>query len=62
LQYIEDLPKRWINPMVELSHVEQVQFHEQNISQNIIHLTHLIFEGFQTYSQKKKFIKDTAKK
>jgi hypothetical protein len=48
--------------MVELSHVEQVRCDEQIMSQNIIHLTHLIFECLQTHAQKMKFIKDTSKK
>jgi hypothetical protein len=48
--------------MVEISHVEQVRCDDQIMSQNIIHLTHLIFECFQTHAQKMKFIKDTAKK
>jgi hypothetical protein len=45
-----------------LSHVEQVWCHEQNMSQDIGYLTHLIFEGFQTYPQIMKLIIDTAKK
>jgi hypothetical protein len=62
LHCIEDLPKRWRNPMGGLSHVEQVWCHMQNMSQNISHLTHLIFEGFQTHPQKMKFITDTTQK
>jgi hypothetical protein len=62
LHYIEDLPKRWRNPMGGLSHVEQARCHEQNMSQNISYLTHLIFEGLQTHPQLMKFITDTAKK
>jgi hypothetical protein len=45
-----------------LSHVEQVRCHEQNMSQNISYLTHLIFEGLQTHPQIVKLITDTAKK
>jgi hypothetical protein len=48
--------------MVELSHVEQVRCDEQIMSQNIIHLTHLIFECLQTPAQNMKFITDAAKK
>jgi hypothetical protein len=45
-----------------LSHVEQVRCHEQNMSQDIIYLISLIFEGFQTHPKIMKFIIDTAKK
>jgi hypothetical protein len=45
-----------------LSHVEQVRCHEQNMSQDINYLTHLIFEGFQTHPQIMKLITDTTKK
>jgi hypothetical protein len=45
-----------------LSRVEHVRCHEQNMSQDIRYLTHLIFEGFQTHPQIMKFITDTTKK
>jgi hypothetical protein len=48
--------------MDRLSHVEEVRCHDQNMSQDIRYLTHLIFEGLQTHNQIMKFITDTATK
>jgi hypothetical protein len=47
--------------MGRLSHVEQVRYHEHNISQDIRYPTHLIFEGLQTHPQIIMFITDTTK-
>jgi hypothetical protein len=43
-----------------LSQMEQMWCHEHRMAQNISHLKKLIFEGFQTHTQKIKLIAETA--